>query len=250
MSRGCREVRRQPGELVPLIGSVGSNPTPGAMDPWMGILLWFAVFMGGSILGGLCPSRNAKIGAGCTSTVFIILSLMVFQFTGGFEYYGLKIDVFYTVISIFTAFLVAFPLSLIASRVAENTNVRNDPFDFGNLNIFEFSFLLLLLAPLGEELLFRGVLESSLLEYGILIATIIPALLFSLIHFLPFRNTPRKFLAIILISAFILGLLTGYFRAISGSLLPAYVTHAIFNLNGKIAERLTCTNKETVILCR
>ena len=208
------------------------------MNPWMGILLWFAVFMGGSIVGGLCPSRKAKISAGCTSTVFIILSLIVFQFTGGFEYYGLKIDIFYTVISIFTAFIIAFPLSLIASRVAENTNMQNGPFDLGNLNIFEFSFLLLLLAPLGEEFLFRGILESSLLEYGTLIAIVVPALLFSLIHILPFKNTPRKFLATILISAFILGLLAGYFRALSGSLLPAYATHAIFNLNGKIAERL------------
>ncbi len=211
------------------------------MNPWMGILLWFAVFMGGSIVGGLCPSRKAKISAGCTSAVFIILSLIVFQFTGGFEYYGLKIDIFYTMISIFTAFIIAFPLSLIASIVAENTNMQNGPFDLGNLNILEFLFLLLLLAPLGEEFLFRGILESSLLEYGILIAIVVPALLFSLIHILPFKNTPRKFLAIILISAFILGLLAGYFRALSGSLLPAYVTHAIFNLNGKIAEKLTCT---------
>ncbi len=210
------------------------------MIPWMGILLWFAVFIGGSIVGGLCSSRNAKISGGCTSTVFIILSLIVFQFTGGFEYYGLKIDIFYTVISIFTAFLVAFPLLLIASRVAEYTHMQDDPLGFGNLNILEFLFLLLLLAPLGEEFLFRGILESSLLEYGLLIAIIVPALLFSLIHLLPFKNTPRKYLVTILISAFILGLLAGYFRTLSGSLFPAYVTHAIFNLNGKIAEKLTC----------
>ncbi len=106
------------------------------MDLWIGILLWFAVFMSGSIVGGLCSSKNAKIGAGCTSAVFIILSLIIFQFTGGFEYYGLKIDIFYTVISIFTAFIIAFPFSLIASRVAENTNMQNGPFDLGNLNIF------------------------------------------------------------------------------------------------------------------
>ncbi len=211
------------------------------MISWMGILLWFAVFMGGSIVGGLCPSRNPKISSGCTSATFIILSLIVFQFTGGFEYYGLKIDIFYTLISIFTAFLVAFPLSLIASRVAGNTNMENGPFDFGNFNILEFLFLLLLLAPLGEEFLFRGILESSLLGYGTIIAIVVPALLFSLIHLLPFKNTPRKFLITILDSAFILGLLAGYFRAISGSLLPAYVTHAIFNLNGKIAEKLTST---------
>ncbi len=211
------------------------------MVPLMGVLLWFVVFISGGFTGELCSTRNAKIGVGCTSIIFIILSTMVFQFTGGFAYYGLKIDIFYTLISIFTAFLVAFPLSLIASRVAENTNMQDDPFDFGNLNILEFLFLFLLLAPLGEEFLFRGVLESSLLEYGILIAVIVPALLFSLIHLLPFKNTPRKFLVTILISAFILGLLAGYFRAISGSLLPAYVTHTIFNLNGKIAEKLTRT---------
>ena len=197
--------------------------------------------MGGSIAGGLCTSRNAKIGAGCTSSFFIILSLVFFQFTGGFAYYVLKIDIFYTMISLFTAFLISFPLLLLASRIAEEENMQNTPLDFGNLNILEFSFLFLFLAPLGEEILFRGDLESPLLELGILAAIIIPALLFSIVHLLPFRNTPHKFLVTIIISAFILGLFAGYFRFISGSLLPAYATHTVFNLNGKIAEKLTCT---------
>ncbi len=209
------------------------------MVPLMGVLLWFVVFISGGFAGELCSTRNAKIGAGCTSIIFIILSTMVFQFTGGFAYYGLKIDIFYTLISIFTAFLISFPLLLVASRIAGEDDIQNTPFDFGNLNILEFSFLFLILAPVGEEFLFRGVLESSLLEYGILIAVIVPALLFSFVHLLPFKNTTGKFLVTIMISAIILGLLAGYFRAISGSLIPAYTTHAIFNLNGKIAEKLT-----------
>ena len=208
------------------------------MNPWIGVLLWFGVFIGGSILGGVCSSKNVKLRAACTPLLFIILSIVVFYFTNGFAYYGLKMDTFYILISIPIAFVVSLPLSMIASRVAKNEGTQIDPFNFGNLNFLEFSLLFLILAPLGEEFLFRGVLESPLLEYGILIAVIVPALLFSLIHLQPFKNAPRKFLALIIISAFILGLLAGYFRAVSGSLLPAYAIHAIFNLNGKITNHI------------
>ncbi len=205
---------------------------------WLGIILWFAVFMSGSIAGGLCASKNAKIGSACTSTVFIILSVAVFYFTDGFNYYGLKIETYYTLLSIPISFLVSLPLILLTSAMGGEIAKEYNPLG-EDIRLIEYIVLLLILAPLGEEFLFRGILESSLLDYGILIAVIVPALLFSLVHIIPFKNAPRKFLAAILISAFVLGLLAGYFRAISCSLLPAYTIHAMFNLNGKIAERLT-----------
>jgi len=205
---------------------------------WLGIILWFAVFMSGSIAGGLCSSKNAKIGGGCTSTVFIILSIAVFYFTDGFTYYGLKIDIYYTLLSIPISFLVSFPLILLASVMGGEKAKEYNPMG-EDIGLIEYIVLFLILAPLGEEFLFRGILESPLLDYGILIAVIVPALLFSLIHIVAFKNASRKFLATILFSAFILGLLAGYFRAISCSLFPAFTIHAMFNLNGKIAERLT-----------
>jgi len=207
------------------------------MEPWIGLLLWFAVFIGGSIAGGVCSSKNAKMAAGCTSAVFILLSIAVFYFTDGFAYYGLKLDAFYTIISILVAFLASLPLSVISNIIERKSSVQTEPFGFGDLNLTEFLFLFLLLAPLGEEFLFRGILETSLLVYGVPVAVILPALLFSLMHIVPLKNAPRKFSAIILISAFILGLLAGYFRAVSGSLLPAYSVHAVFNLTGKFTNK-------------
>jgi len=149
----------------------------------------------------------------------------------------LKLDTFYTLISILIGFIAALPLTLITARIERTTHMKIDPFNFYSISLPEFILLFILLTPLGEEFLFRGILESSLLGYGILIAVIVPALLFSLVHIVPFKNTPRKFLIFIMISAFILGVLAGYFRAISGSLLPAYSVHAIFNLSGRITEK-------------
>ena len=101
------------------------------------------------------------------------------------------------------------------------------------MGFFKFVTIALILAPVGEEMLFRGVLETSLLVWGIWIATVIPAILFALIHMAPFKGSSPKFMTVIISSAFVLGFLSGYFRAISGSLLPAYVVHMTFNLSSR-----------------
>ncbi len=208
------------------------------MGPWMGLLVWFVILLTGSTIGGVVSSRDAKLGALTTQLIFLLLGVLVFAFFGGFQYYGLKIEVFHTLISLPAAIAISLPLSLLASRISQEYGEIEVPFNFGEFSAFEFAALFLILAPLGEEILFRGVLETPFLIYGALFATMISALLFAFIHILPFKHSPAKFLAVILLSAFILGLLAGYLRAISGSLLPAFCVHLIFNLSGKIVEKM------------
>ena len=96
-------------------------------------------------------------------------------------------------------------------------------------------FISLFLAPVGEETLFRGLLEGYLLEKNNRgIAVILPAVLFSLMHILPYYRTSLAYLVPLLVNSFILGVIAGYFRMKSNSLIPAFLTHVVFNLSGMI----------------
>ena len=87
-------------------------------------------------------------------------------------------------------------------------------------------------APIQEEVIFRGLLQTTLAtgvtpatapssKYGV-VASFLVALLFGSIHLVVGRYTAM--------AAFVLGVIAGEFRRRSGSLVPAMVCHAFFNL--------------------
>ncbi|HWR99227.1 MAG TPA: type II CAAX endopeptidase family protein [Prolixibacteraceae bacterium] len=76
------------------------------------------------------------------------------------------------------------------------------------------------LAPIVEELIFRGVIFSGFQRiYPAFWAILFSALLFALFHLNPWQLLPT----------FLLGLLVGYVRLSTGSLLAAILTHAMHN---------------------
>jgi membrane protease YdiL (CAAX protease family) len=76
------------------------------------------------------------------------------------------------------------------------------------------------LAPIVEELIFRGVIFSGFQRiYPAFWAIFFSALLFGLFHLNPWQLGPT----------FLLGLLLGYVRLRTGSLLAAIFTHALHN---------------------
>ena len=79
---------------------------------------------------------------------------------------------------------------------------------------------LTLLTPLGEELLFRGVLTNALLRYGPIIGVIGSTLVFAVFHGF---NT-------VLPAALAVGLITAEIFRRSGSIWPAVIVHAVHNL--------------------
>lgn len=84
-------------------------------------------------------------------------------------------------------------------------------------------FLLLLtsavLGPIGEELVFRGVVQSALEKYGSWIALFGSSLMFAAVH------GP----SVIFVDAFVMGLLFGAVFRLSGSIWPAATLHMIYN---------------------
>lgn len=80
--------------------------------------------------------------------------------------------------------------------------------------------LLSFLVPLGEELLFRGVLMRGLLRYGAVVAVLGSSVVFALFHGV---NTALP-------TALVVGLVAAEVARRSGSIWPAVVVHVVNNL--------------------
>lgn len=77
-----------------------------------------------------------------------------------------------------------------------------------------------LFVPFAEELLFRGVLYGWLRRWGVVLATVVSALVFGLFHVAP----------LIVIGAAVIGALNAVLYEKSGSIWPAVVAHAANNV--------------------
>jgi hypothetical protein len=90
----------------------------------------------------------------------------------------------------------------------------------GVLSLVLATLFLGIVTPLGEELLFRGVVANALLRYGSLIGVVGSTLIFALVHGIN----------IIFPTAVVAGLATAEVFRRSGSVWPAVVIHVVFNL--------------------
>ncbi len=95
-------------------------------------------------------------------------------------------------------------------------------------NGVQFAMLVLslcVLAPVLEELLFRGIIMKLLDPYGTVISVLVSAFGFALLHF-----SPPALLVI-----FVVGLVLGIIRIYSGSVFACMIFHSFFNLYSIIA---------------
>ncbi|WGW11348.1 type II CAAX endopeptidase family protein [Saxibacter everestensis] len=89
-------------------------------------------------------------------------------------------------------------------------------------------FALVVLTPIGEEFLFRGVIFTGLARYAPWVATLGSAAIFAIMHGIN----------VVLPAAFIVGILAAELRRRSGSVWPGVVVHAVNNLIGVAAYAL------------
>lgn len=85
--------------------------------------------------------------------------------------------------------------------------------------IFKISTLLVL-APILEEILCRGILMQYLKRYGLAVSLIVSSLCFALLHFDPTS----------LVVIFFVGMLLGLIKISTGSLIASIIAHSINNL--------------------
>lgn len=124
--------------------------------------------------------------------------------------------------------LVAFVLKGLAVlgwiQIAGNTNnvqgVYAEGGSGGVLSLVLATFFIGIVTPLGEELLFRGVVANALLRYGPFIGVVGSTVIFALMHGIN----------IIFPAAVVAGLATAEIFRRSGSVWPAVVVHVVFNL--------------------
>ena len=127
----------------------------------------------------------------------------------------------------FKTILLCLPLviaSLLASNIIgellELPNIYEDLFYSLSRNVFGF-LSIALIAPIAEEMLFRGGIEGFLLRRKIkpIIAILVSAIIFGVIH----ANPAQIFFATIL------GIIFGWMYYRTGSILPSVVGHVLNN---------------------
>jgi membrane protease YdiL (CAAX protease family) len=114
-----------------------------------------------------------------------------------------------------------------------------------------FFILIVILASISEELLFRGFLQGILdntllleIEFGNLSLTggsIVSAIIFAVVHVMPAKRMGMN-PVVLMGSSFILGIISGVALATTGSLIAPIIIHSLFNLVGFL-ESVTYTSK-------
>lgn len=89
----------------------------------------------------------------------------------------------------------------------------------GPLMLLVLIFTGAILTPLGEEVLFRGVIANALNRYGIWPGVVGSAAIFAVVH------GP----SVILLDAFMAGILTGLLFRKTGSVWPGFALHDVYN---------------------
>lgn len=122
--------------------------------------------------------------------------------------------------------IVAFGLSLIIEGVYfQLITEKNTQADFqaaatgGVLSLLVLLITGAFLTPLGEEVVFRGVIANALNRYGMWPGVVGSAAIFAVIH------GP----SVILLDAFMVGILVGILFRKTGSVWPGLVTHVVYN---------------------
>lgn len=132
----------------------------------------------------------------------------------------------------FAAFVLLIYLEDYISKSTGNSSVESWNGKYNSLQIIWRILAIVVLAPISEELLFRGLIYFKVKKTRLKIvgAIFIPALLFAIIHFQYSELLTIGFI-------FIDGIFYGLARHYSKSVLLAILLHAFSNL-GAILERL------------
>ncbi|MCD6485619.1 MAG: CPBP family intramembrane metalloprotease [Candidatus Odinarchaeota archaeon] len=197
--------------------------------------IFFVILIPSSLLSTKLTKKTI-LSAVVTQIGFIVMSLITTFLCIGSDFtaIGIRPSNGYILLATIFSLIVALPMAYMGEMYGKNYE--------GPLKVektMEFILIFMILAPTAEELVFRGVIETYLiLTTTPTIAVTVPAILFAFIHIAPFKNAPKKLMYIIVTSAFLLGVIAGIMRLLSGSLLPAIAAHITFNLSGKIADKI------------
>ena len=202
-----------------------------------------AMFVTALLLGAAVISLAAALGLdpqyyGAASQAFLLAYtlLLIRALKGRPRDYGFTLTRERIIEALLVSLAVSTPLTYAATILGRG---QETPVELPE-NPLLMLVLTLAVAPICEEALFRGLLEGHLLlKRRRRLAIALPAALFSLTHAIPFSQASPQLLLLVLLTALVLGLIAGYYRAETGSLTPSIIAHAAFNLTGYLAALLT-----------
>ena len=176
------------------------------------------------------------------SPVVLCLSLLVIFLLSsgmlplwGFQIPSLEAISLLSTIGLFAAIVVV----IVSEHFSATPEKMNPPSDMrGRIKFF---IVIVLLASIAEEVLFRGFLQN-ILDNSLLLAldlgwvsitggAIVSAIVFGMIHGAPAKQMGSS-IPVLVLSATILGLLAGISMTVTGSLLLPIIIHIEFNLVG------------------
>ena len=196
--------------------------------------IWILIFLFSNLIGGIAGQVGGLICAMFSiQTAFTVLSMLTAATLFRDEYrclMGLKFT-FKSIVRVVAISLIsALPLTYL-------TNILTPTSHQIQVSITLLIPMALMLAPIGEELLFRGLLLGCLMRcisrWG---SIMISSTIFALAHlpaFSAYSETPVT-MFLIFAGAFILGVIAGHFKTSLNSLIPAMITHSIFNFSGMV----------------
>ena len=182
--------------------------------------LWLLVLLSGALAGLLIACRVKRENSPIltfgmiTQVCFIVFSILIILllFKGDFRLFGFKMNLNYTLQSLIVSLLLASIMNTLSYRLFRRVKYE-PPFLHGNLLLL--ALVACILAPLGEEILFRGLLESYLLIHtSIEVSIITPSILFAIVHLTSYPKAPGRILILVIVYAFIMGLLTSYYLSL------------------------------------
>jgi hypothetical protein len=122
--------------------------------------------------------------------------------------------------SVALGFGIASP---IASSIPMPESIKKALLEFGSQTGIYAFILMVIAAPVMEELIFRGIILDGLLKiYSPLKSILVSSLLFGIVHLNPWQ----------FVTALIIGIFSGWVYYKTRSLLPSVIIHASLNLSG------------------
>lgn len=214
------------------------------------ILLGFIIlFLSGVLMMTISEGANMfenfpAIQKSFTHTGMLIFSILLILLVnkGKLKDYGFKWSLKFP---LFKIVLLSLVIGFLASAV-NILFIKNESFDpTAGFTFFEIIIFIWFWASICEEVLTRGFIQGFLsplksyginfLEYRISLPVIVGALFFGAMHLMLFTMGADGFFVInIVVFGTILGLIAGYHKEKTKSLLPAIIVHFCFNVGGSL----------------
>jgi len=201
-----------------------------------------SLLMASGMLGTLSKSEARLVAIPLVIVISTVIALTIMTILARRR--GLKLAAYGFHTTTLHYLAVAFLLGLLCAfglRAFRWILPIHESLNMGDLQQWQIVLFFWIAAPIQEEIIFRGFLQSvlemrhpavmQLGHFKLPFAVLVSALLFAAVHIATGRlGASLSEVLFIVFGAFVLGILAGWLRWRSNSLLPSILVHALFNM--------------------